>query len=310
MNINQLETLITLSETMSFRKAGELLNLTQPAVSAQIKSLEEQLNLLLVNRTQPVTLTNRGQIAADYAKRIVTLVREMKHKLTDCDDTVQGHLVIGTTPSISVQILPSILACFQRQFPFIKTSIRSMLSSQIYYQLERGMIDIGIGYIHDHRHDIITSVLYETSFELIVSPACRLSELKLTSAIDILYHMPLILLPIGTMSRTIIQQLCQKYTITPNVVMELSNSEEVKKMVELNLGAGIIAKPGNVDAKRCSGSLQTIPLYEPKFSYPVGVMHHSTRYVHTTMQHFLQYVQKMKEAQVEPSTGSHFPVQT
>lgn len=61
MNISQLETLITISKTMSFRKAGELLNLTQPAVSAQIKSLEDEFNTVLVDRNQPVTLTDRGK---------------------------------------------------------------------------------------------------------------------------------------------------------------------------------------------------------------------------------------------------------
>lgn len=62
MNISQLETLLTISKTMSFRKAGELLNLTQPAVSAQIKSLEDEFKTILINRNQPVTLTEHGQV--------------------------------------------------------------------------------------------------------------------------------------------------------------------------------------------------------------------------------------------------------
>ena len=61
MNMNQLETLLTISKTMSFRKAGEILNLTQPAVSAQIKSLEDEFGTILIDRNQPVTLTDSGK---------------------------------------------------------------------------------------------------------------------------------------------------------------------------------------------------------------------------------------------------------
>ena len=78
MNISQLETLITISKTMSFRKAGELLNLTQPAVSAQIKSLEEEFKTVLVDRSQPVTLTDRGQVFVDHAEQILGIVDELR----------------------------------------------------------------------------------------------------------------------------------------------------------------------------------------------------------------------------------------
>lgn len=69
MNLNQLETLITISKTMSFRKAGELLNLTQPAVSAQIKSLEDEFKTVLIDRNQPVTLTDSGKVFLDHAEK-------------------------------------------------------------------------------------------------------------------------------------------------------------------------------------------------------------------------------------------------
>src|SRR5690349_8964579 len=132
MNISQLETLITISKTMSFRKAGELLNLTQPAVSAQIKSLEDEFKTVLVDRNQPVTLTDRGEVFLSHAERILAIVEELKERLYDLDQTPQGHIVLGTTTSIAIQILPRVLSYFQNQFPLIKTSIMSMASSQIY----------------------------------------------------------------------------------------------------------------------------------------------------------------------------------
>src|SRR5690606_33351868 len=76
LNINQLETLIAISKTMSFRKAGELLNLTQPAVSAQIKSLEDEFQTVLVDRNQPVTLTDSGKVFLEHAEQMLKIVEE------------------------------------------------------------------------------------------------------------------------------------------------------------------------------------------------------------------------------------------
>src|SRR5688572_5409377 len=106
MNISQLETLLTISRTMSFRKAGEQLNLTQPAVSAQMRSLEDEFKVILLDRNQPVTLTDQGKVFLDHAERILGIVAELRQKLSDLSDTPQGHITLGTTATIAIQILP------------------------------------------------------------------------------------------------------------------------------------------------------------------------------------------------------------
>src|SRR5690606_39648506 len=117
MNLNQLETLITISKTMSFRKAGELLNLTKPAVSAQIRSLEEEFGAVLVDRNQPVTLTDAGELFLEHAEKIIAIVDELKLRLSDIQDTPQGIIRLGTTTSIAMQILPRVLSYFNNHHP-------------------------------------------------------------------------------------------------------------------------------------------------------------------------------------------------
>lgn len=95
MNISQLETLIMISKTMSFRKAGELLNLTQPAVSAQIKSLEDEFKTILIDRNQPVTLTDRGAVFLEHAERILEVVEELRQKLYDLNENTAGSHCAG-----------------------------------------------------------------------------------------------------------------------------------------------------------------------------------------------------------------------
>ncbi|BFH60930.1 MULTISPECIES: LysR family transcriptional regulator [Paenibacillus] len=295
MNISQLETLITISKTMSFRKAGELLNLTQPAVSAQIKSLEDEFKTVLVDRNQPVTLTDRGEVFLEHAERILAVVEELKQRLYDLEQIPQGHIVLGTTTSIAIQILPRVLSYFQNQFPLIKTSIQSMASSQIYTSVENGQIDVGIGYLIERNPNLITSVLYYDTFELIVSPRHPLARQTAVS-IDVLRDTPLILLSPDTVGRRFTDEIFKTHDIMPNVVMELSSSEEIKRMVEIDLGAAIMSKQ-SVASELRHGTLKIIQLRELEVSHPVGLIYKSGRYLNSAMQQFLSDLKGMPETQ-------------
>ncbi|WMT40217.1 LysR family transcriptional regulator [Paenibacillus sp. D2_2] len=293
MNISQLETLITISKTKSFRKAGELLNLTQPAVSAQIKSLEDEFKTVLVDRNQPVTLTDRGQVFLEKAEQILDIVEELKQKLSDMEHTPQGHIVLGTTTSIAIQILPRILSYFQDQFPLIKTTIQSMPSSLIYQNVEQGLVDIGIGYLIENNPHVLSSVLYYDTFELAVSPLHPLANTA-SPTLDALKDVPLIMLSPDTVGRMFVDTLFKQHGIEPHIVMELSSSEEVKRMIEINLGAAIISKQSILRELR-QGTLKTIPIPELKVTHPVGVIYKSSRYINSAMQQFLGDLKGMPE---------------
>jgi DNA-binding transcriptional LysR family regulator len=293
VNINQLETLLTVSKTMSFRKAAELLNLTQPAVSAQIKSLEDEFGTTLVDRNQPLTLTDSGTLFLEHARRILQTVDELKQRLMDQEHTPQGHINLGTTTSIAVQILPRVLSYFQDQYPLIKTTIYSMPSSQIMTSVENGTVDIGIAYLFDRNPSLETSVLYYDTFELVVSPNHPLATLSCATVED-LRHIPFIMLSPDTAGRRFVDQVFRQFQISPQIVMELSSSEEVKRMVELNLGAAIISKMSIATELRL-GTLKMIPVNELEITHPVGVVYKSGRYLSSAMQQFLRDLKGMPE---------------
>ncbi|MFC4809204.1 LysR family transcriptional regulator [Paenibacillus sp. GCM10023250] len=295
MNINQLETLLTISRTMSFRKAGELLNLTQPAVSAQIKSLEDEFKTVLIDRNQPVTLTDRGQVFLDHAERILAIVEELKQKLSDLNQTPQGHIVLGTTSSIAIQILPRVLSYFQNQFPLIKTTIHSMPSTGVMASVENGTVDIGITYLSERNPNVQTAILYYDTYELVVAPEHPMSGLKHTT-VESLKDIPMIMLSPDTLGRRFLDQIFRKYDLQPNIVMELSSSEEVKRMVEINLGAAVVSKLSIANEVRL-GTLKRIKVNELDMSHPVGLVYKSGRYINSAMQQFLSDLKGMPEDQ-------------
>ena len=293
MNLNQLETLITISKTMSFRKAGEVLNLTQPAVSAQIKSLEDEFGAVLVDRNQPVTLTDAGVLFLEQAEKILAIVDELKLKLSDINATPQGHIRLGTTTSIAMQILPRIFSYFNNQYPQIQTSIHTMSSLQIMTQVDNGTVDIGIAYLLDKTPHLVTSVLYYDTFELVVSPDHPLAahkRLPLSSLNDVSF----IMLSPDTIGRKFVDNVFEKHGIVPKVVMELSSSEEVKRMVELNMGAAVISKMSMANELR-NGTLKMIQVDELEITHPVGVITKSGRYLNSAMRQFLSDLKGMPE---------------
>lgn len=295
MNINQLETLITISKTMSFRKAGEILNLTQPAVSAQIKSLEDEFGSTLIDRNQPVTLTDSGRLFLEHAEKILQIVDDLKQRLNDLNQTPQGNIHIGTTTSIAMQILPRVLSYFQDQFPLIKTTIHSMTSLQIMNSVESGHVDIGITYLYEKPPSLESSVLYYDTFELIVSTQHPLSRYAHIS-IEKLRNVPFIMLSPETAGRRFVDQLFKSLDITPHIVMELTSSEEVKRMVELNLGVAIISKL-SVSGELHNKTLKMIKVNELDITHPVGVVYKSGRYLSSAMQQFLSDLKGMPETQ-------------
>ncbi|WP_128893665.1 LysR family transcriptional regulator [Longirhabdus pacifica] len=295
MNINQLETFVAISKTMSFRKAGEALNLTQPAVSAQIKSLEDEFQTVLVDRNQPVTLTESGDIFLEQAMNILQIVDELKEKIADLQQSPQGHIHLGTTTSIAMQILPRVLTYFQNQFPKIKTTIHSMTSEQIISSVEQGTIDIGIAFLFEENPSFNSSILYYDHFELVVSPQHPLAS-QTSISIGSLSDLPMIMLSQETAGRKFVDQILEKFSIRPHMLMELSSSEEVKRMVELNLGAAIISS-SSITKELKMGTLKKIHINELNESHPVSVFFKSGRYLNSALKQFLKDLKGMQESQ-------------
>ena len=295
MNLNQLETLITISKTMSFRKAGELLNLTQPAVSAQIKSLEDEFGAVLVDRNQPVTLTDAGVLFLEQAEKILATVDELRMKLSDINATPQGLIRLGTTTSIAMQILPRVLSYFKNQYPQIQTTIHSMPTSQIMASVDSGAIDIGIGYLFEKTPHLATSLLYYDTFELVVGPDHPLAAHK-HLPFEALSDVHFIMLSPDTAGRRFLDGIFHKHGIEPHVVMELSSSEEVKRMVELNMGAAVISKMSIANELRL-GTLKMIQVSELETPHPVGIITKSGRYLNSAMRQFISDLKGMPETQ-------------
>jgi LysR family transcriptional regulator, transcriptional activator of the cysJI operon len=133
------------AEHLSFRKAGEALYLTQPAVTLQIKALEEELGTKLFERSASgVHLTRAGELLLPYAVQLHQIAEEALDKLAGLKGGVSGELVLGASTTIAQYVLPAVVSDFVRSFPDIRLRLLSQNTEQISEGVATGRYGLGL----------------------------------------------------------------------------------------------------------------------------------------------------------------------
>ncbi|NQY26580.1 MAG: LysR family transcriptional regulator [Piscirickettsiaceae bacterium] len=172
MELRHLRYFKVVAELQHFHKAANKLHITQPALSSQIKQLEQELNSKLFERVgRGVKLSGSGELVLSSANRILNEVALLKESVSDIESGQAGSLKIGVLQSINSLYLRSLVAEFDRNNPNISLQIEEMTNYNIENKLANGDIDIGIGFILEKEYpDIEFERLFDESWKLIISP--------------------------------------------------------------------------------------------------------------------------------------------
>ena len=141
----RLKVFRTVAEHLNFRKAAEHLFLTQPAITLQIKALEDDLGIRLFDRAgNRVALTSQGSVLLVYAKKIAALVSEAEQELGAEDGKISGELTLGVSTTIAQYVLPRLLGAFLDEHPRVQFSLHSGNTSEIVHLLLDNKISVGL----------------------------------------------------------------------------------------------------------------------------------------------------------------------
>src|SRR3989344_3554278 len=141
----RLQVFHTVARLLSFTKAAETLHMTQPAVTFQIRQLEEYFNTRLFDRTHNrISLTAVGERVFEYAERIIALYSEMDNRVRELTGDVSGILIIGASTTIAEYMLPSLLGTFKGKHPGINIRLKVSNSEGIVHMVEDNSVDVGI----------------------------------------------------------------------------------------------------------------------------------------------------------------------
>lgn len=233
------------AEHLNFRRAAEELYLTQPAVSLQVKALEEELGVQLFDRTgAKVALTAAGKHLLAFSRRAGALAAEAEEEVTALGGELAGTLALGASTTIAQYVLPRLWAEFRRRHTRAQMTMTSGNTEHIVEAVVRQEIALGLIEGPAHSRDVKTEPFLDDELVLIVPGAHEWAERAAVRAEEIAAE-PLLMREHGSGTRQVIEQALQRCGIKRRalrVAMELDSTEAIKTAVEAGLGVGFVSR--------------------------------------------------------------------
>ncbi len=234
-----------MAEQLSFRKAGEVLYLTQPAVTLQIKTLEEELGVqLFERRASGVSLTASGKVLLDFAEQLHSLAAEAENRIASLKGGAAGELVLGASTTIAQYVLPPMLAEFARKYSEIQLRVFSENTEQISEGVATGRFGLGLIEGPLLRRDLKLERWFDDEMLLIVPSShewAGLAEIDPKRLCDV----PLVMRERGSGSRHVVEAGIQKAGLrlgSLRIAMELDSTAAILSCVEEGLGVGFVSE--------------------------------------------------------------------
>ncbi len=265
MNIRHLRTLLAAVERGSFAAAGEAVGVSHSAVSLQIKTLEDELGVVLFDRTKrPPAPTVRGRALADHARKTLALFDAAPAIATG--ELVKGKLTVGAVPTTLSSILPPALATLRDHHPELRIEIRSDSSAGLASRLQRGELDIAICTRPDPSPPGLTWHRIATEPFVVIAPAHAAGE----TDVDLLAALPFIWFNRKTWAGRGIEAQMTARGITVVSDMEIDSLDAIASMVSSGLGVSIV--PVCKGARPFPPRIRALPFGDPPYSREVGAL--------------------------------------
>src|SRR5216684_4011577 len=239
MEIDQLTTFVAVATVGGFHRAAETLRVSQPAVSARIKALEDSLGSPLFARSRSgLTLTEAGRILRPFAEQLLRTASLASQAVHELKPASGGPLQIAAAHSISVYFLPDFLKRFQRAYPKVVISIRAGHSKEVLDMVLGGEAEIGLARSLNHP-EIETQSLRDDPL-LLVGHSKHGPTHARRARLEQVATWPLIFYERGSSDWTLTHSLFRRAGLVPNVVLEVDTIETAKRMVDRGLGLAFL----------------------------------------------------------------------
>lgn len=239
MEIDQIETFLAVLTYGGFHRAAEALRISQPAVSARIRALEESLGVTLFARVHGnLGVSAAGKALRPHAEQLLRDVTKARQAVHELQPSVGGTLSIAAALSICTYFLPEVMKHYQAANPKVMVSLRSGTSVQVLKMVLDGEAEIGIARSLNHP-EVETMTLRDDPLILVGHPKHPAAKKRRVRLEDV-EAMPLIFFDRGSSDWTLSQGLFRRAGQLPNTVLEVETIEAAKRMVERKLGLSFL----------------------------------------------------------------------
>jgi DNA-binding transcriptional LysR family regulator len=301
----RLQVFHTVARLLSFTKAADALHMTQPAVTFQVRQLEEYFNTRLFDRTHNrISLTEVGEKVFVYSEQILGLYREMDNDIRSLTGEIIGVLVIGASTTVAEYMLPRLLGEFQDLYPNVKLRLKVSNSLGIVHMVENNDIDIGIVESPVHNKSLAVEPCWQDKLVVIVEPGHPLAKKK-SVHVGELKEYPFVSREEGSGTRCVLSDYLDDNGMSMSdldLTMEFGSPEAIKNAVESGLGISVASETTLVKELQLN-TLVAVKL-DPPLQRPFSLVHQRQKFRIRAMQEFLNFAHERCDVKVDEEVES------
>jgi LysR family transcriptional regulator, low CO2-responsive transcriptional regulator len=241
MDFDQIETFLEVARLRSFSRAAQKRFRTQPAISSQIRSLEEEVGAKLLDRSGgKVSVTAAGKIFLRFAEDLLDSRKNALTAIAETERVPRGEIVVAANEGTCLHILPEVFAEFKKHYPDVNINITRADYAKILESVIDNSIDFGVVSLPVSDPRLTMVLIHRDELAIIVPPKHRLAKAKSATIAEVAAF-PLVV-PKGGHTRDALENLFFERKLKPRYTMELDSSELLKRFVAADAGVGFISR--------------------------------------------------------------------
>lgn len=290
MELKELEHFIAVVQYGGFSKAASNIYVSQPTLSKSIKKLEENLNVILFERsTRKLILTDAGSLVYHQANKIISSTKELKTSLDDLLNVPSGEIKIGIPPLIGTLFFPIIAEKFDRLHPKISLQLVEHGAKRIEYMIDDGKVDLGIVVLPVDKNKFSIKPFIKEEFMFFAHPNHPLAS-KSSVALHELKEEDFILFNREFALHNLIIDQCEKNAgFSPNIAYESSQWDLIAELVSAKLGITLL--PKSIYSKMAAHSISVVPIQSPPM-WELGIITKKDRYLSYAVRALIQFLER------------------
>ena len=295
MDFDQLETFLEVARHTSFSRAAEKRFRTQPAISSQVRGIEEEVGAKLFDRSGgKVSLTAAGKAFLKYVEETLDARKAMMVAIAEMERVPRGEIIVGANEGTCLHILPHVFAEFKRQYPDVSVNIKRADYAKVLESIIDNSVDFGVVSLPVSDTRLTVVPIHRDELVLIAPPHHPLGKMKSATIADA-SKFPLIV-PKAGHTRDAIEQLFHERRLKPNFTMELDSSELLKRFVAAEVGIGFISR-SNVEEDVRAKALVAIPISDAHVRRDLALVFRKDKALSRAALAFIDIAVKHKSAQ-------------
>jgi LysR family transcriptional regulator, low CO2-responsive transcriptional regulator len=301
MDFDQLETFLEVARRSSFSRAAEKRFRTQPAISSQIRALEEEVGAKLLDRSGGrVSITAAGKLFQKYAEETLEARKAVLTSIAETERVPRGEIVVGANEGTCLHILPEVFAEFKKQYPDVAVNVTRADYAKILESVIDNSVDFGFMSMPVSDPRLTVVLIHRDELIVIAPPEHPLAKMQSVQIAEVA-QFPL-LMPKAGHTRDALEELFHQHKLKPQYAMELDSSELLKRFVAADVGVGFIAR-SNVQEDVQAKVLVAIPMAEAHIRRDLALVFRKDKALSRAALAFIDTTVRIKK--VDPVAVTH-----